>query len=363
MEMDQNLITIAHELFSDRDIRMIRMALSKAIKAEESDSVFDGWDVSTASFKSQTIALNLIMNHPEVKVPKEILPVLNNVGIICRKRYLEILPHFLKVIKLLDNKEIPYILIKGGAMRAYRPERPRWTADIDIIVPEDRYEEALDEAGKAGYVLHKSPHSAGLHEPSSSQDFVDIHHYVSMDTGKERNLNEPLRSRSISLPLLSSSVMVPCPEDMVFISLVNFWKNITHIFRDNSNSSIANLCFDLKYLGDRSGGLDWDVISSNARMTGSVEAVYLASNLLGEVIPGFFPDGYLEAVVDYKKAKRLMSRMLFTINVLSPLREEIGEFNMDKARIQKRNPFRYIYLRIKYYILKRYPAGGFRTKG
>ncbi|MBR5176081.1 MAG: nucleotidyltransferase family protein [Bacteroidales bacterium] len=342
---------------------MIRLALSPVISQDELDSVVEGWDAASAPFNSQIIAFNLAKNHPEVSFPKNIQPLLQQAAIFSRKRHLEILPHFSRVVKVLENKEIPFILIKGGAMRAYRPERPRWTADIDILVPEDKYEEVLKETEKMGYILHRSPHSSGLREPSSDQDFVDIHHYVSMDTGKERNLNEPLTIRAITLPFSSSSVKVPCPEDMVFISLVNFWKNVTHISRENSKISFANLCFDLMFLNDRSGGLDWDVIRTNARITGSVETVYLAARVLDLIIPGFFPKSFMEEETANHRVKKLISRTLFTRNVICPLRDEIGEFDFGKALKQKRNPFKYIYLRVKYFIVKRFPAGGFKTKG
>ena len=327
-KLDINIKSIAQELFSERDIKMIRLALSPIIAQDELDSVVDGWDAASAPFNSQIIALNLAKNHPEVAFPKEIQPILQQAAILSRKRHLEILPHFSRVVKVLDNKEIPFILIKGGAMRAYRPERPRWTADIDILVPEDKYEYALKEAGKLGYILHRSPHSSGLREPSSA-----------------------------------STVKVPCPEDMVFISLVNFWKNVTHISRENSKISFANLCFDLIFLRDRSGGLDWDVIRTNASITGSVETVYLAARVLDHVIPGFFPERFLEKEADPNMVNRLMSRTLFTRNVICPLRDKIGEFDFRKAMKQDRNPFRYIYLRTKYFVLKRFPAGGFKTKG
>ena len=362
-KVDINIKAIARELFSERDVKMIRLALSPVIKQSELDSVVDGWDAATAPFNSQIIAFNLAKNHPEVSFPKEIQPILQQAAILSRKRHLEILPHFSKVIKVLENKEIPFILIKGGAMRAYRPERPRWTADIDILVPEEKYEEALKDTEKLGYILHRSPHSSGLRELSSDQDFVDIHHYVSMDTGKERNLNDPLFGRTLSLPFSASTVRVPCPEDMVFISLVNFWKNVTHISRENSKISFANLCFDLIFLRDRDGCLDWDIIRTDAEITGSVEVVYLATSLLDNILPGFFPERFLEAEVDFRMVKRLMSRTLFTRNVLSPLRDKIGEFNIKKATSQKRNPFKYIYLRVLYFIVKRFPAGGFKTKG
>lgn len=362
-KLDINIKSIAQELFSERDIKMIRLALSPIIAQDELDSVVDGWDAASAPFNSQIIALNLAKNHPEVAFPKEIQPILQQAAILSRKRHLEILPHFSRVVKVLDNKEIPFILIKGGAMRAYRPERPRWTADIDILVPEDKYEYALKETEKLGYILHRSPHSSGLREQSSDQDFVDIHHYVSMDTGKEKNLNEPLTNRVISLPFSASTVKVPCPEDMVFISLVNFWKNVTHISRENSKISFANLCFDLIFLRERSGGLDWDVIRTNASITGSVETVYLAARVLDHVVPGFFPERFLEKEADPNMVNRLMSRTLFTRNVICPLRDKIGEFDFRKAMKQDRNPFRYIYLRTKYFVLKRFPAGGFKTKG
>ncbi len=362
-KMAKKIKAIANELFDSSEKKMLALVRSGEVTQSELDSAIDGWDSTTATFKSLTIAFNLAKNHPEVSFPSHVLPQLQQVGITSRKRYLEILPHFVKVVKALDSKGIPFIFLKGGAMRVYRPDIPRWSADIDVLVPEERYEEVLAEVKQMGYFLHLSPHSAGIRDLENGQDFVDIHKYVSMDTGKERNLNEPLVSRSVVLPFSSYQVRVPCPEDMVFISLVNFCKNIAHIFHDNSNISIANLCFDLVFLDSRSSGLDWEIVRSDARITGSSEAVYLAIKILEEVIPDYFPKGFLVEDIDYKKVKRLLSRIVFSKDVLGPLREEIGVFNVSKAAERKVNPLRYLYLRTKYFFLKRYPAGGFKTKG
>ena len=172
-----------------------------------------------------------------------------------------------------------------------------------------------------------------------------------MGTGKEKLFNDILAKRAITLPFSSLSVKVPSPEDMVFISLVNFWKNVTY---KTSERSVANLCFDLKFLKEREGGLNWDTIRSNALTTESVETVYLASRLLDGIIPGFFPDGFLEEEADLKKVETLMAQTLHTRNVLCPLQDEIGEFNIIKALKEGKPFFKYIFLRAKYFLLKRF---------
>lgn len=344
---DEILERISHEVFNNHEVDMLHLAFSPSVSQERLNSVLEGWDLNEGDIKCRTIAFNLAKTHPEISFPEKYLKTLQDIKLSCRERYLMILSHFLKIIKVLDSKGIDYLLLKGGAMRVYRPDFSRWTADLDILVPEERYKEAQETIESIGYIPFKSIHSTGFKDPATRQAFVDIHRFVGIGTVKAKILNEDLVRRSISLPFSSLTVRVPSPEDMVFISMVNFWKNVMERSSDNS---VANLCFDLKFLKEYNGALNWDIIRSEAIATDTVEAVYIAKKILSEVLPDFFPIKFIEGDIDPSKLAKLVSRTCYTRDSVRVLRQ----FNLSEAFKNIGSLFKYFLYRCKFFVVKRF---------
>ena len=176
---------------------------------------------------------------------------------------------------------------------------------------------------------------------------MDIHRFVGIGTVKAKILNKDLVRRSISLPFSSLTVRVPSPEDMVFISLVNFWKNVMERTSDNS---VANLCFDLKFLKEYNGALNWEIIRSEAIATDTVEAVYIAKKILSEVLPDFFPTKFIEGDIDPYKLAKLISRMCYTRDSVRVLRQ----FNLSEAFKNIGSLSKYFLYRCKFFVVKRF---------
>ena len=301
---DNKIATLSGEIFDDLEARMLRLAMSDGESHEDIESVLDGCGIGKKPFKTQIIAFNLFKSHPEIQISKETTLALMRAKVTCRERYLQILPHLLKILKTLDDREIRILLIKGGAMKAYRPDCPRWMADVDIVVPEDKYEEAVELSEKVGYKPLKRLHSTDLKDPVSGQTFVDIHHYISTNTNKGYMLNDGLWKRAINIPVsfFPHHVLVPCPEDMMFISLVNFWKNVNDM---TSEGSVASLFFDLKLLKEYKDDLgpsfkiknffpitDLKELLDNIKNDKSPEGNDIDGIILQRIDKPFFQEGY-----------------------------------------------------------------------
>lgn len=353
---DNKIATLSGEIFDDLEARMLRLAMSDGESHEDIESVLDGCGIGNKPFKTQIIAFNLFKSHPEIQISKETTLALMRAKVTCRERYLQILPHLLKILKTLDDREIRILLIKGGAMKAYRPDCPRWMADVDIVVPEDKYEEAVELSEKVGYKPLKRLHSTDLKDPVSGQTFVDIHHYISTNTNKGYMLNDGLWKRAINIPVsfFPHHVLVPCPEDMMFISLVNFWKNVNDM---TSEGSVASLFFDLKLLKEYKDDFDWEIVRSDAMVTGTVETACFSVRLLESIMPGFFPDNFLGSDISLAKLDKLIERTVSSRTVLGLVRN----FNLIGAIKNVKCFINYTYYRAKTFILKRIPH--FLTKG
>lgn len=349
-DSDHILESLGKQMMDEADRKLLNMALSSEISQADLDSLLSVWEIEKAPIHSVMLMAYLSRIHPELEFPDKVRPRLKGVLTFSRFQTLKLSSHFHKIAEALNKANIPFILLKGGAMKVYRPDFPRWMSDIDALVPEDCFKAAVDTVGRLGYIPLKCAHSVDLRAPGTKDNIVDIHRFIQMDTGKERLYNKVLAGRALKKEYFSSEVLVPCPEDMVFVSLVNFWKNITH---KTSEGSVVSTFFDIRYLVDNKPGFNWEIVRSNALLTGSSEMFYLAARLLDSFVPGIVPGRFLEDEVAPGAVDSILKRTLYQRDVLCPLRDEIGEFNILDA-IKARKPFRkYISLRTKYFFLKR----------
>lgn len=342
--------SIREGLLSEEDRRLLELSFSSGITQDELDAFLGSWDIEAAPIQSVMLLAYLKRVHPELAFPEKINPRLQGVLTFCRFQNLKLSSHFHKIAEALRKDGVPFLLLKGGAMKVYRPDFPRWMADMDILAKEGTFRAAVASVRNLGYEPFKSAHSHDMRLPGTKENIVDIHRFLHMDTGKERLLNEDLFRRARKVPMFSSEGLVPCPEDMVFISLVNFWNNVSY---KTSAGSVVSTFFDLKYLVDGTPGFDWGIVRADALKTGSAEAVYLATRLLDSFIPEVLPKDFLAADVNPKKINRIARRAEYNREVLFLLREDIGDFNIPATIKSGRNIWEYLRLRTRFFFLKR----------
>ena len=209
-------------------------------------------------------------------------------------------------------------------MKVYRPELPRWMNDIDMLVPSDDYDRAVDIAVSLGYSSSMcTDHSVDLHHPDSDEGLLDIHKHLEMFTGKEEALNEGLFARSSSRHFFMTDGRVPSPEDMVFISLVNLYKNLAK--KQTPESSLTTF-YDLKYLTRLNPVFDWEVVKNNCELSDASFQVIFSSMIVESVVTDVFPEGWRSSMpISDKEFKKQLVDFLFRKDVLSSSRDSFGE--------------------------------------
>jgi hypothetical protein len=264
----------------------------------------------------------LMKIHPELKFPAAMIPRLNGVLTFCRFQNLKKEAHLCRLGKLFAARDIPFVEMQGGAMKVYRPDFPRWMADIDIMVPEDKYASAVDIATSSGYSSAMfTSHSVDVSLPDSEESLLDIHCHLEMMTGKEAAFNEGLFSRASEVNVFSVRGLLPCPEDMVFISLVNLFKNIS---KKSSEESCLTSFYDLQYLVGLKKDFDWELILENARLTASEFQTYVSSLHISRVLPGLLPDSFMNpGSLGKKRIERGAVDFIFRRNITSGARDQV----------------------------------------
>ena len=126
------------------------IALLEAIKA----SLFDtepnypadtDWDEVVKEAKAQTV-LGII---------SPVIPVKDVSVEMGKATYMRILYEQDKLIKLLDDNDIPCVILKGSAAAQYYPKPYlRTMGDVDFLVPQDKFEAAVMLLESNGYEYH-----------------------------------------------------------------------------------------------------------------------------------------------------------------------------------------------------------------
>lgn len=339
-----NLSYVVSDLFGEKDRQILRLALSSGISQGDVDSAIEGWNTETAPIQTVMLLAFLTKNHPECDFPEELLSSLQVVLKRCRGQYLKVVSHFSKAARSLHDAGVPFAVIKGGAMKVLRPDFPRWMSDIDILVPETRFDEAVKIVAALGYDSVIWPHAADFKIPGNKEGVIDIHRYIKMKTGSERAVNEGVFQRAREVPMYSTEGLLPCNEDLVFIILVNLYYNI--ITKTSANSSVCAL-FDIQYLSRSKEGFDWKIVIDDAVRTGSVEQLYLLGKIADRMVPGIFPERFLEDESDKEKAWKMCRWLVRNRKEIVPLRNRIRECPVG---------WKYLIMKIKLFFLKRIPV-------
>jgi len=340
---DEIILKQGNEVMSDLDRKLLGMALSDDISQTELDDFLKGWDIEASPIKTVMLVAYLMKTRPALNFPAAVTPRLNGVLSFCRFQNLKREAHFSKVGETLRKEGIPFAILKGGAMKVYRPDFPRWMNDIDMIVPSDKYERAVDVVMSMGYDKPMATdHSVDLHLPGSDEGLIDIHKHLEMFTGNEDSLNDRLFARAEERDIFSTIGYLPGREDMVFISLVNFYKNIS---KNQTRESSLTTFYDIKYLLAGKADFDYSIIKENARITGGEFQVLYASKLIDAVVPGLIPESFVDSIkLSNKEFKRQFIDFLFRRDVLSNARDMVKETKVGASLQKDWNPFVFIWV-------------------
>ena len=349
LAIDTALDFLERDLLSPGDRKVLSLALSEATQAELNEALAD-WDIEAAPLQSVLLLAYLMKMRPDLSFPASMEPRLKGVLNFCRFQNLKLKAHFTKIARGLNEAGIPFLVLKGGAMKVYRPDFPRWMSDVDMLVREDDFAPAERLLEGLGYVPFRDRHSTDFHLPGEKDGIADLHRYIYMATGHESLVTEDLFRRASRQAVFSAEGLLPAAEDMVFIALVNLCHNLSE---RTSPGSVISSFFDLAYLVSSKEDFDWEIVRADALKSRSQVTVSLMARLMDRFVPGVLPPSFLADDIRVAEAEEKCFHLLYRRAVLAPLRLEIGEFHLPTAFRTCRPLSRYVARRAKYFFLKR----------
>lgn len=339
-----------NEILAKEEKELLRLAFTEAPTQDELDKLLANWDIEVKVASKSLMLAYILKRHPNLKFTSYEEPRLKGLLNFYRFRNLKTISHYTKIGKTLNKNEVEPLILKGGAMKYLRPELPRIMSDIDILIPEKDFMRCANIISDLGYKYEKIDiHSIDFHEPESKEGTVDLHKFVYMGTGFEKNFLEDLYKRAHYEMVFGVKSLVPSSEDMVFILLVNLAKNL----RDKtSQAGILYSVFDCKFFLETKCDFNWNIVKENARKTKTEVQINFAIKFIDKISSDILPDKIKSNMPFEKETNEYSQIVMYNRFFLEDIRTKCRAMKFKEVIKEPKKWLEYVFLKPKYIILK-----------
>ncbi len=287
---DMVLDYLKRDIVTESDELLLNLVFSKKTTQKQLDDFLQKWDIEVTGGKKSLMLAYFMKMHPNLEFPEYVKPRLNGLLKFYRFQNMNLISHYLKICRELNNQGIEFLIFKGGCMKHLRPDLPRVMGDIDILIHEKDFDKAGRIVEQLGYSVNKDVHSIDVHKPDSKAGIMDIHKYIIFQSDGEKAFIPDLFKRAKVQNVFGINALVPCFEDMVFISLINMVRNLAN---KTSSAGIPYTLFDCKFLIDSKKDFNWNIVLNNVHKTKTQMHIYCATQFINRIVDGLLPDKIL----------------------------------------------------------------------
>lgn len=350
--IEQLINNFYKEIVTEQSQQILSVAFNDQLTQKELDSFFAAWDIEENTAQKAMLVAYAMKLHSDLLFPKDVQPRLNGLLKFHRFKNLQLISHFTKICKALNEKNIYPMIMKGGAMKYLRQDLPRVMGDIDILIHQNEYSAACETARSLGYYFEekKEMHAIDLHVSKEDESgILDIHRWLDFNSEYEHSFTDTFFTRAELKKVFGADVYVPCSEDMVFIALVNMSKNLT---RKTSMNGILYTLFDCKYLLQNNPAFDWNIILDNAKATNTELHVYFAVNFINKIVPNLLPFKLFEQNNMMAVFEEYCYKLMYYRYYLENIRTTCRQIKIGRALVSPKVMAQYLRYKPKYVLLK-----------
>lgn len=335
-----------HEILAEEEKELLKLTFEENPTQENLDKLLGDWDIEKKDASKSLMLAYFIKRHPLLKFTSYEEPRLKGLLNFYRFRNLKTIAHYTKIGKTLNKQGIEPLILKGGAMKYLRQELPRVMNDIDIVIPEKDFTRCADIISSLGYTYEKIDiHSIDFHD-KNGEGTVDLHKFVYMGTGYEKNFVEGLFKRARYETVFGVKSLVPSAEDMMFIALVNLAKNL----RDKtSQAGILYTVFDCKFFLETTPNFNWNIVKENARKTKTEVQMNFAIKFINKLASNILPENDLPFE---KETNEYSQKVMYKRFFLEEIRTKCRAMKFKEVIKNPKQWGEYLVLKPKYIILK-----------
>lgn len=348
--LDKLVENFCNELMNSQVRKLLELSFKNDVSQAELNELLGKWD-RIYSQETKTLLFSYFRKlHPNLIFDDEFEAQLKALVQKYRLNNIAIVSPFIKAGKILNQNGIYPLVLKGLAMRFFRPDLVRIMGDVDFLVRDVDFNKAIEFILPLGYYYEKiDVHSVDLHDKKTGRNAIDIHRFISMGTDDEKRFLGDLFRRSTIQNVFGVRALVPCCEDMMFITLVNLARNLREA---TSKAGILYSLFDCKYFLESKSNFNWNIVKNNAKITSTLSHIVCAIEFINEISSNIFPEDILK-VFDFDSHKEEYSIMvLYKRFYLNDLRTKCRKIKVKDIFKSFDALKRYLALKPKYQILK-----------
>jgi len=341
------------DLVSKEDQKLFDLAFAKKVDQAQLDEFLRAWDIEKYGERKSMMLSYLMKTNPQLQFSNYEKPRLEGLLRYHRFRNLNLISHYAKVVKALNENNIFPMILKGGAMKHIRPDLSRAMGDIDILVAtKSEFLAACEISKKLGYVFEEfiGDHSVDLHLPNSKEGTIDIHQYVNLETDYDKTFLQDLFARAKKEKTFGVEAFVPCFEDIVFLGMINLSRNLHH---KTSMGGILYFLFDFKYLTENKADFDWDLVLQNIVKTKTHTQALLAMKFINKIAPTMLLESPLKSRIINKEFDQYCDRVMFNHFYFLDLKYQCKKLKIKDAVRDCELMKKYLAKKPKYFLLKR----------
>lgn len=361
---DANVIVEAfyNEFVSQKDQELLNLAFAKKIEQSQLDEFLKDWDIERVGERKALMLSYVMKIHPYLEFSMYEKPRLEGLLKFYRFRNLQVISHYTKIVKALNQENIFPMILKGGAMKFIRPDLSRMMEDVDILVAEEsEFLRSCEISKNLGYVFDGAltGHSIDLHLPNATAGTVDIHRYIYLENNYDKAFLKNLFARATKQKVFATTAFVPCFEDLLFLGMINLARNL---HRNTSVHGILYSLFDFKFLIENKQDFNWDLVLENIINTNSFVQALLAMKFINKIVPNLLPESLLQNNIIEKEFKKYCDRVMFYRFYLHDLKMRCKKLKIKNALFSVKIMKNYLAEKPKYFLFKRINKNYFLTK-
>lgn len=340
-----------NEIMCPEEKDLIDVIFSVNPTQDDLEKVLQRWDIEVKQGSKSLLLAYFMKKHPELDFHKYNAPRLNGLLLNLRFKNLQITAHYKKIGQELNKHNIIPLIIKGGAMRYLIPDLPRYMGDVDVLVPAKNWKKSEKIIKNLGYYPKRlDVHSFDVLENKDSEyGILDVHKFIFMETNKKTQWLKGLFKRAEEKEIFGVKTLLPCMEDLMFITLTNLASNL----RDcKSQAGILFALFDCKYFLESKPDFDWDIVKNNAKKTGTEVQINFAIKFINKISESIIPKEIQHDMLFEKETNDYSRVVMFKRFYYAELQKECRSMKISEVLKNPLTLGKYLKLKTKYKTLK-----------
>lgn len=339
--------TLRDKYFSKEDQVLLTLVCSENPSQESLDECLAVYDIEAAGGLKSLLLSYLLHDNPHLQPSEYAGPRLKGLIKFWRFRNLKTLSHFSKIGRALNEANIPLLLFKGGAMKFLRPALSRAMGDVDILVPKERFAEAVRIGEDLGYMHTHDDSRHGVDFHTETESAVDVHHSIFDYSGKAKQFHKGIFQRAKPCHGFGVEFLLPCHEDLYFLVLTNLTKNLRE---HTSLKGLQSAFCDCHFLPKNKADFDWRIVWENAVLSETTHEARFAVEFMNALVPGLIPDMDQNFPVSAKDMDVFCNQIVFDANFLRKRQEACQKIRVVQL---KNHPWQFGKQIATYLVMKR----------